>query len=619
MRRAVPISMPCLVLPSRAAVAGLATLGPLLSLLAVSAMSAPLAGCLPGADGNVASKLATAPKYEPAGQSKCSIRKSTENPLIVEWPSADRATLEAKAQSGIVAVRYVGCEMEVLHRCKLPGKYAYTAITPKHDSVTIKDADDLYANMPVGAAKLEGKLEKSGQLNVSMTIVGRYEADTTTFAAQDLGSDDCARATHVVSGMTTGAFELSAGASASVGAEASAFGMGAGGKSSSTHETLERDGHEDKCESGASHGTEPPDGCGAVLRLDLQPITPPKRARKPAAAAEADVDGDGLAPNLYESGNLRIAATCAEHNTVMTPDEGLRLMLDGKAEPEKPLRANMMTMMGTQTVNNRVVPVMVQNVTDVGFLVPPGPHHLSIQAPDCAALETDVKLSGTHETDVTAEMQVDSGSLMGPVGAPSGFAWTLGAYSSPLPRTLTYVKNVDGIKGSPTAWGGALGFSYEHRNFTFGMQYAVGVGSLAGTTPAQDTSGTNTGQNLDFTGSQFEQLIELRIGARLPLRYVALMAGSGVGGSMWISSYKVNNSATSALEANLEGTLAGLWHLPLWAEVDFKPVCDFGVQLGAAYNWDPTDPNGSYPMVNASLMWQPAPSCSRTAKVDVSP
>ncbi|MGH7294078.1 MAG: hypothetical protein ACRELB_04050, partial [Polyangiaceae bacterium] len=141
---------------------------------------------------------------------------------------------------------------------------------------------------------------------------------------------------------------------------------------------------------------------------------------------------------------------------------------------------------------------------------------------------------------------------------------------------------------------------------------------MSGSGPASGESGGP----FPFTGSLFEQFLELRIGARLPLRYVALMAGSGVGGSMWISSYKVNTDSVGSggiASTGLEGGLIGLWHLPLWAEVDLKPVCDFGVQLGAAYNWDPTDPNGGYPMFNASLMWQPAPSCSRTAKVDVSP
>jgi len=570
---------------------------------------------MPGG-GNAASHLATAPTFEPAGQAKCGVKKSADHPLIVEWPSADRATLEAKAQSGLVAVRYVGCEMEVLHRCRLPGKYGYTSITPKHDSVTIKDADDLYANMPVGAAKLEGKLEKSGQLNVSMTIVGRYEADQTSFAPSQLAGDDCDRATHVVSGMTTGAFELSAGASASVGGQVNGFGAGAGGKSTSSHETLERDGHEDKCEGSSPRGA-PPDGCGAVLRLDLVPVESPKRP-KPPAAAEQETE-DGIAPNLYAEGNLRVAAYCAEHGTVMTPEDGLRLVVDGKPDAEKPLKANMTATMGTRTVNNQAVPVVINSVTDVGFIVPPGPHHLSIQAPDCTPMETDVKLSGSHATEVTADMDVASGTLKGPVGAPWGGAWILGGYGSSIPSSLVNAKGVTGVTGSPILGGGTLGFSYEHRYFTGALMYDAGYGSYSGQVSGTNVSGNPASNSVNV--SQFQMLLEVRAGVRLPLRYVALMAGSGVGASMWITSSSVPTSAMNASGGYIDGPtgVSGLWHLPLWAAVDLKPFCDVGLQIGGAYNVQPSDLNGSYGMLGAALLWQPSPSCSRTAAVSVSP
>jgi hypothetical protein len=588
----------------------------LASLAAALLACASLPACLmPG--GSVATHLATPPTYEPAGQAKCGIKKSADHPLIVEWPSADRATLEAKAQSGLVAVHYVGCEMEVLHRCRLPGKYGYTAITPKHDSVTIKDADDLYANMPVGAAKLEGKLEKTGQLNVSMTIVGRYEADQTSFAPSQLAGEDCDRATHVVSGMTTGAFELSAGANASVGGQVNAFGAGAGGKSTSSHETLERDGHEDKCEGSSPRGS-PPDGCGAVLRLDLVPVEPAKRP-KASAAAEQETE-DGIAPNLYAEGNLRVAALCAEHTAVMTPGDGLRLVADGRPEAEKPLKANMMTTMGTRTVNNQTVPVMLNSVTDVGFLLPPGPHHLSIQAPDCMPVETDVKLSGSHATEVTADMDVADDSLKGPVGAPWGGAWILGGYGSSIPSSLVNAKGVSNVTGSPILGGGTLGFSYEHRYFTGALIYDAGYGSYSGTVTGSNAEGGSSSNPVSI--SQFQMLLEVRAGVRLPLRYVALMAGSGLGASMWITSSSVPASvmdASGGTYANGPTGITGLWHLPLWAAVDLKPFCDVGVQIGAAYNVQPTSLDGSYGMVGAALLWQPSPSCSRTAGVSVSP
>src|SRR5579862_7647544 len=121
-------------------------------------ITAPLGALLAAAivacsGGNAASQLAAAPAFDPKDQTKCGVSKSQAKPLIVEWPSADRAALETQAKKGLVAVRYEGCEMEILGRCRAKGSYGYTATTRKRDTITLRDADDLYANVPVGAAK----------------------------------------------------------------------------------------------------------------------------------------------------------------------------------------------------------------------------------------------------------------------------------------------------------------------------------------------------------------------------------------------------------------------------------------------------------------------------------
>ena len=88
--------------------------------------------------GNLASELAQPPEYNPTDQTKCKVKKSQEKPLIVEWPSADRAELEAVAKQAAVVVAYDGCEMRVLSNCQAPGKYVYTAVTPKDDTERIR-------------------------------------------------------------------------------------------------------------------------------------------------------------------------------------------------------------------------------------------------------------------------------------------------------------------------------------------------------------------------------------------------------------------------------------------------------------------------------------------------
>src|SRR5262245_43982877 len=91
----------------------------------------PLTAC---SGGNFASEVAKPPEFAPKDQTKCGVTKSQARPLIVEWPSSDRAALEARVKQGIVPVRYIGCEMEVLTRCQVSNStYGYTGITRKTD------------------------------------------------------------------------------------------------------------------------------------------------------------------------------------------------------------------------------------------------------------------------------------------------------------------------------------------------------------------------------------------------------------------------------------------------------------------------------------------------------
>ncbi len=236
-----------------------------------------------------AAELAAPPAYEPVGQSKCGVLKSQRQPLIIEWPAADRAALEALAKRDLVAVRYLGCEMELLAQCRVPGSYRYTPITLKHDRITIRNADELYATVPLGAPKLEAKLQKAGQLEVAMTIVGRYDANRASVPADAL-EGICQRATHVVTGLTVGSFTFFAGAEAEVGGGVEVMGASAGARESASRELLNRDGDPSACEAARADDEVPPEGCGALLRLEVVPIGEDPSApavAKPASTGEA--------------------------------------------------------------------------------------------------------------------------------------------------------------------------------------------------------------------------------------------------------------------------------------------------------------------------------------------
>lgn len=223
-----------------------------------------------------------APAYAPKGESKCSALQNRSSPLIVEWPSSERARLESVAQQRLVVVEYKGCQMQTLGSCRANGSYRYHAITPKRDRMRIRNEDELYASIPIYAASFAGKLEEAGQLNVDMTIVGRYESDPDAAITLE---GDCERATHVVTALTTGAFRFYSGAASRTSAEASFAGAGAGGARSASQDTLTEDGDARAC-SGAKDGdAKPPFGCGAVLRLEVSSLDALRNRARPEAFA----------------------------------------------------------------------------------------------------------------------------------------------------------------------------------------------------------------------------------------------------------------------------------------------------------------------------------------------
>ena len=145
--------------------------------------------------------------------------------------------------------------------------------TRSHDRLVITNDDDLYANLPVGAAGLQGTLARAGSLTVEMDMVGRYEAARPRVSRGDLRGA-CDGATHFVYGAVVGAFSFFAVGDASGGASFGLGSVGAGSKSTSIRETLTRDGDRAQCAKATPGDAMPPAECGGILRLEVVPISP---------------------------------------------------------------------------------------------------------------------------------------------------------------------------------------------------------------------------------------------------------------------------------------------------------------------------------------------------------
>jgi hypothetical protein len=224
---------------------------------------------------NTASHLVSTstPTAGGAFESKCAPGKPDEKPLVVALSSSEKLAMEARLRSGPLVVKYGACDLELLSHCTTRGTYRYTGATPKRDQVSAKNADELFARIPVGAATIAGKLQTHGGIAVAMVSAGRFDIEG---GGMDRGALDgsCAGATHVVTALTVGAYRMAAGADAEIAAEASLIaGAGAGARSASSRETLSEDGDGKACQTSGDGDTKPPRSCGALLRLELAALS----------------------------------------------------------------------------------------------------------------------------------------------------------------------------------------------------------------------------------------------------------------------------------------------------------------------------------------------------------
>jgi formylglycine-generating enzyme required for sulfatase activity len=210
------------------------------------------------------------------GMQCSSVRPQTE-PDLMGWDPGSRANLNRLRQDGVVAVRYVseGCnvELEVLSNCIVPGKYAYQPYT-ESQSKTLKTERDLFAEIPISAARLSGQLKGNRMLRTDYELVGTASLPAgSVFNKKDLRGPkaECAKATHVVSAVYLGGFAMVAGEESKLAAKVTVFGVGAGDEEGKSMERIDKAGNPKACEEANKSGKEN-EGCRVPLRIGLSPL-----------------------------------------------------------------------------------------------------------------------------------------------------------------------------------------------------------------------------------------------------------------------------------------------------------------------------------------------------------
>ncbi len=184
----------------------------------------------------------------------------------------DRTDLEASMNHGMIAVHYSGCELEVLRQCQIPeSSYRWVRTTREEELIKMEDIDQLYAKMPLAGPSLEAHFARGNALHLSTTVIGKFVSNRPTITFDNIASlgPECARATHVVIGVTGGAFEMSTASKIELGAKAASL---AGGETKSSRDTLRKAGTSNACKQTTKDA--PPEDC-ALLRLELASVKCP--------------------------------------------------------------------------------------------------------------------------------------------------------------------------------------------------------------------------------------------------------------------------------------------------------------------------------------------------------
>jgi uncharacterized protein len=208
--------------------------------------------------------------------------------MAVDWTPEMRGDFEVAMKEGLAVVRYDCRSIELVHGCGLPGSYGYIGMTRRDKKIEMNNKDEVAANLPMGGiawlSDVSAKLGRESALAAHYVMVGKRSAARKR-AGQDELDGSCDGATHFVRAATVGAFAVATGSKAEIGGSAKILGRGASAGSSSATTIQAQDGDVAACEKSTPDGGSPPDQCGAVLRVELEPLG----ERLDGAAAELGI------------------------------------------------------------------------------------------------------------------------------------------------------------------------------------------------------------------------------------------------------------------------------------------------------------------------------------------
>ena len=187
------------------------------------------------------------------------------------------SSFESHANNDIVIVKYEGCKLRVLDECKndsirgSQGAYKPPEWTSGSlETLDIHNEGELYAKLPLGQATIGGRVSAGESFHMEYYVAGTVNATRDAVYRDDLASNPgCDSATHFVYAYNLGAFALGSANEVKSEVGGSAFGFGAGGKTSSGSKAEKKGGDLGTCKSDSATEVL---GCKTPIRLNLRAI-----------------------------------------------------------------------------------------------------------------------------------------------------------------------------------------------------------------------------------------------------------------------------------------------------------------------------------------------------------
>src|SRR5262245_20607914 len=218
------------------------------------------------------------PKAERAVTAEPCLVGQEAQPWTFDMDNTTRGALFNAMKDGLVLVSFDCKQLKVMTRCDVPGDYRYGGYPVAFDVLDFKDSDELKASISGGAliaAKFEADMKRGAKLYIAHGEVGMSTTTVPEVVRDRIkGPKACDAATHYVTEVHFGAYQMKASSEADVKAAGDIFGRGGSGASASSADSKHRSGDPKACEKNNNKDA-PPEDCNTVVRVTLAPILPP--------------------------------------------------------------------------------------------------------------------------------------------------------------------------------------------------------------------------------------------------------------------------------------------------------------------------------------------------------